>query len=68
MPEIDLSDPFAAMASVESMAGGFDTEEDKKEETDEDASEHSYFKVGIEDKDDDKKDENEFDFGKGLIW
>ena len=68
MPEIDLSDPFAAMASVESIGGGFDSEEDKEETETDDASEHSFFNVGIEDKNKNKKDEDTFDFGKGLIW
>lgn len=69
MPEIDLSDPFAAMASIESIGGGgFDAEDDKKETETDDASEHSFFKVGIKDEDKEKKDEDEFDFGKGLLW
>ena len=41
---------------------------DKEQTETDDASEHSFFKVGIEDKDKDKKDEDAFDFGKGLIW
>ena len=68
MPEIDLSDPFAAMASIESIGGGFDAEDDKEETETDDASEHSFFKAGIKDEDKEKKDEDEFDFGKGLLW
>ena len=68
MPEIDLSDPFAAMASIESIGGGFDAEDDKEETETDDASEHSFFKVGIKDENKEKKDEDEFDYGKGLLW